>query len=527
MTKLRIEIPQDEEPSSETFDILGTGSIIDSYSSEIDGSDAFVASSNAHGRNHADWHVRTASGSLTWMPPSPIAVKSPHASAIKKMAAMANGRARAMESAWAEAEEEAESVITAAAAAVALSGDSSPSRSHAKSTSLFGLKAPSFPQTKRSRITRTSSGIGGAGGGESPNSVTRTWLISSLPSIWRKSPRGSPPKGAASSDISGHDEVSPVALAGGVEHQSSCRNVRRTDREAFARDDEAATQSCLRQSRQSQQRTVRRLSRSLTSDGTLLAGFDAGEAPPSSEERTMPARRAPEANLAAKPDPIRNSHRGGFRRALVRTASAPVAARASRSLPRSAPGLASRDGRCEMGGYPDDAESQTASRRRCHGVVAPVVEEEEEEAGGAAAEGEEEEEDDEIPVALAATAVGTGSCASRYDRGAKDGGCLPHAWAHMPARHAFMHAAHGANGASRQRQSPRHPSSLQSPPVKSHAPQQRQAASQARPQQQQARTRLPPSHAPASTATGVVASSAAASRASSAAHHPIHGAACF
>ncbi|CAI5472061.1 unnamed protein product [Closterium sp. Yama58-4] len=478
MMKLRIEIPQDDDPSSETFDSSGSGSLIDSHSSEIDGSYAevskIVASSNAHGRSHADWHVRTASGSLTWMPPSPIAVKSPHANAIKKMAAMADGRARAMESAWAEAEEEAETVLAAAAAAVALPGDSSessPSRSHAKPTSLFGLKAPSFPLTKPYRITRTSSGISGAGGGESPNSVTRTWSISSLPSIWRKSPRGSPPKGSASSDLIGHDEISPVALAGGVEHQSSCRIVRRTDRVAFAREDETATQSCLRQPRQSQQRRVRRLSRSLTSDGALLASFDADEKPPLNNERTMAARRAPEAS-PAKPDPIRNPHRGGFR-ALVRTASAPVSARAPSSLPR----IAGRDEQCEMGGYPNEAERQGA--RSC--AVAPVVEE------------EEEEDNDEIPVVLAATATGIGSFESRHDRGAKDGGCLPHAWAHMPARPAFMHAAHGA---CRQRHSPRHPPSLQSPPVESHAPQQRQASSQIRRQQQQARARLPPSPSP-------------------------------
>ncbi|CAI5506292.1 unnamed protein product [Closterium sp. Naga37s-1] len=398
-----------------------------------------------------------------------------------------------MESAWAEAEEEAETVLAAAAAAAALPCDlseSSPSRSHSKPTSLFGLKAPSFPLTKPSRITRTSSGIAGASGGVSPDGVTRTWSISSLPSIWRKSPRGSPPKGAtASSDMTGHDEVSPVALAGSVEHQSSCRSVRRTDREAFARDDEAATQSCLRQSRQSQQRRVRRLLRSLTSDGALLAGFDADEPPPPNKEQTMAARRAPEAKPAEKADPIRNQHRGGFR-ALVRTASAPVAARAPSSLPR----IAGRDERREMDGYTDEAERQSASRRSC--VVAPVVEEE-----------EEAEDNDEIPVAVAAAATaGNGSCESRHDRGAKDGGCLPHAWAHMHARPAFMHAAHGP---CRQRQSP---PSLQSPPVESHAPQQRQASLQPRRQQQRARSRLPPSPSPSqspspSSSTAVPASS--------------------
>ncbi|CAI7788725.1 unnamed protein product, partial [Closterium sp. NIES-54] len=208
MTKLRIEVPQDGDSSSEAFDSLGnTYSIVDSYSSEFDGSDATTSKlvASSHGGSPVDWHVRTASGSLTWMPPSPVAVKSPHANAIKKMAAMANGRARAMESAWAEAEEEAETVLAAAAAAAALPCDlseSSPSRSHNKPTSLFGLKAPSFPLTKPSRITRTSSGIAGASGGGSPDGVTRTWSISSLPSIWRKSPRGSPPKGAtASSDM--------------------------------------------------------------------------------------------------------------------------------------------------------------------------------------------------------------------------------------------------------------------------------------------------------------------------------------
>ncbi|GJP45722.1 hypothetical protein CLOM_g5070 [Closterium sp. NIES-68] len=451
-TTLQIEIPQDDDRSSSSSSAAldsssSDSSIDDSSFSEIDGSDGATAEFDAtnlpNGRIPVDRHIRTASGSVTWMPPSPVAVKSPHASAIRKKAAMANGRATAMECAWAEAEEDAKPIVAAAcaAAAAAAPGDSSmsTSRSQARSPTLFGFRvpshetkaAPSFPLQKPSRVpARTSSG--GIAAGVSPRGLTRTWSISTLPSIWRKPPHGEWPKDVAAADSATH-----AFVQGG---------------------DGAAMLRPSQKPRPRQSRQRGELARSLTTDSAVLSGFNADDR----RSKGRPARQAEqgparEAKPAQSSHTIRNQLCGGGR-ALVRTASAPVAARTPPSLPRRGLELG-RDGRCQMA----EAGRQSSAARSC--VVAQAV----------AEEGEEEEE---VPVAHAATAASIGAL-----EGGTKPRCFPHAWTHAVHVKPLYRQAHSLPAIS-----------IQSPPVQSYTPLQRHASLQPRPQQQQqGRACLPPS----------------------------------